>query len=64
MPMFPLLSMITESPIVDEPLNLGIVFVVPLPVTTCALAPRTAKLNTINRMPKRFIVSLLMDSDF
>jgi hypothetical protein len=57
-PMFPLLSTITESPIVEEPVNLGILLVVPLPVTVWAFAPRTAKPAMANRMQTRFIVSL------
>jgi hypothetical protein len=62
--MFPLLSAITESPIVEEPVNLGTVFVVPLPVTVWAFAPSAAKPDMTNRMQMRFIVSLLTDSHF
>src|SRR5437879_199029 len=49
---------------VVAPVNCGIVFGVPLPVTVWALAPRAAKPIMINRMQMRFIVSLLMYSDF
>jgi hypothetical protein len=60
MPMFPLLSMMAESPIVEEPVNLAIVFVVPLPVTVWALAPTEIKPVMANNIGMRFMVNLLL----
>jgi hypothetical protein len=45
-----------ESPTLVEPVNLGIVFVVPLPVTICALAPSAARPNTSSKVPIRFMI--------
>ncbi len=59
-PMFPLNSAIGESPMLVEPVNLGMVLVVPLPVTVWAFASRAAKQITINRTQMRFIVNLLV----
>jgi len=64
MPMFPLGDWkMFESPMVEDPVNLGIVFVVPLPVTVCALAPKAAKPAMTNRMQMRFIETFLYCSD-
>jgi len=57
--MFPPLSASTELPIAEGPVNLEMFPGVPLPVTVCALEPSADKPNMMNRVKKRFMVSLL-----